>query len=119
MATIRITNLKLKTIIGINEWERKLPQEVTVNIQLEVDSRKSEESDDIKDTVDYKDMTKAIIEKVESSQYGLLEKLTKEILNISLGHPLVSEATVRIDKPNALRFSETVSVEMTLSKNKA
>ena len=66
-----------------------------------------------------KNQTKAIIEKVESSQYGLLEKLTKEILNISLGHPLVSEATVRIDKPNALRFSETVSVEMTLSKNKA
>jgi len=112
MATIRITNLKLRTIIGINDWERKHKQDVMINIKMEFDASKSIESDAIADTVDYKVITKHIIKEVESSDFQLLEKLTQLVLNIVMEHPQVQEATVRVDKPFALRFADSVSIEL-------
>ena len=112
MATIRITNLKLRTIIGIHDWERKHKQDVIINITIDFDASKSIESDTIKDTVDYKVLTKHIIKKVETSDFQLLEKLAQLVLNIVMENPQVQKATVRVDKPFALRFADSVSIEL-------
>ena len=116
MATIRITDLKLKTIIGTNDWERKKKQDVIINISFEYNATLSAKSDQLKDTVDYKAITKKIIREVEISRCFLLEKLTAKVLDIVLANPLVKSAAVRIDKPLALRFSKSVSVELTKKK---
>lgn len=113
MATIRITNLKLRTIIGINDWERKRKQTVLINITIHFDSSSSNQSDNIKDTIDYKDLTKRIIREVEQSQFFLLEKLCRFILDIVLQDKRVREVSVRIDKPGALRYCDSVSLELT------
>jgi D-erythro-7,8-dihydroneopterin triphosphate epimerase len=118
MATIRITNLKLRTIIGINEWERDTKQDVVINVSLEFDATSAAKSDDIKDTVDYKAITKKIIKLVEESEFFLLETLADRIMAIALGDPKVQEAAVRVDKPQALRFSDSVSVELHRQRNK-
>lgn len=113
MATIRISDLKLRAIIGINGWERKKKQDIVINIAIEFDASKSSESDDITDTIDYKTITKKIIKEVEASKFFLLEKLCKVILNTIMAHELVGQVSVRVDKPGALRFSDSVSVELT------
>ena len=110
-ATIRITDLLLRTIIGIYDWERETLQDVLINITIEVDSEKAVKSDNVKDAVDYKAITKKVIAFVEKSKFHLLEKLTEEVLNIVMKNPKVLAATVRIDKPQALRFAKSVSVE--------
>jgi len=112
MAIVRITDLRLRTIIGIHDWERKHKQDIVINISMDYDAGPSSESDDIKDTVDYKAITKDIIREVEASHFFLLEKLTKMILNIVTQNGLVKKATVRVDKPHALRFADSVSVEL-------
>lgn len=112
MATIRITDLRLRTIIGINDWERKSKQDVIINVSMEYDATKSAKSDDINDTVDYKALSKEIIKKVEGSSFFLLEKLAYTILNIVMTHSLVEKAHVCVDKPFALRFADSVSVEL-------
>ncbi|HQP10339.1 MAG TPA: dihydroneopterin aldolase [Candidatus Omnitrophota bacterium] len=112
MATIRITNLKLRAFIGTEIRERKRKQKITVNIKIDFDETRPCESDDIKDAVDYQIITRAIIEKVENSRFFLIEKLAKAILDIVMRHPLVREATVRLDKPGAIRFADSVSVEL-------
>ena len=73
-------------------------------------------SDSIDDTVDYKALTKKIIEKVENSSFFLIEKLTKVILDIVMEDPLVEEASVKVDKPHALRFADSVSIELSEQK---
>ena len=118
MATIRITNLKLRAVIGTNDWERDCKQDVIINIKIDFDGSKASQSDDLKDTIDYKALTKQIIQEVESSQFFLLEKLAKSILTIVMNNPLVEEAQVRVDKPLALRFADSVSVELK-DKNKS
>lgn len=112
MATIRITNLKLRTIIGANDWERKVKQDVIINISFECNAKRVIQTDSLKDTVDYKALTKEIIKAVENSKFEMLEKLTSMILEILLKNSKIKNATVRIDKPFALRFAESVSVEL-------
>ena len=116
MAIIRITNLKLRTIIGINYWEREKKQDIILNITIAFDAGRSSQSDNIKDTIDYKSVTKHIIKEVEASKFYLLEKLCKTVLDIIMTHKRVKAARVRIDKPGALRFADSVSVQLTQKK---
>ncbi|MBI5415666.1 MAG: dihydroneopterin aldolase [Candidatus Omnitrophica bacterium] len=113
MAKIRITNLRLRAIIGTNGWERKTRQEVVINISFNYDAARAAAGDDLSSAVDYKTMTKNIIREVKASKFLLLEKLAHHILKIVTANPAVRGAVVRVDKPGALRFADSVSVEMT------
>jgi len=117
MAIISITNLKLRTIIGINDWEREKKQDIIINITIEFDAARSIQSDNIKDTIDYKKLTKRIIKDVEASQLFLLERLCQMVLDIVMEEKGVQGATVQIDKPGALRFCDSVSVELKKRSN--
>ena len=116
MARIRITNLRLRTIIGTHDWEREVQQNVIINIILDYDAAKAIASDDLRKTIDYKALTKQIIKEVKASQFFLLEKLAGRVLDVVTAHPAVLEAVVRVDKPQALRFADSVSVELKWSR---
>lgn len=116
MAVIKIKDLKLRTILGVEEWERENKQDIVINITFEFDGRRAAESDDLYDTVDYKAMKQNIIKLVEKSTFFLVEKLANEVLKICLNETLVKSAVVEIDKPHALRFAESVSVTMSGEK---
>ncbi|MBD3421682.1 MAG: dihydroneopterin aldolase [Chitinivibrionales bacterium] len=111
-AIIRIDDLSLRTIIGFNEWERKKKQEVLINVSMEFDHCRAAQTDDVADTLDYKTIKKSIITLVEESSYNLIEKLAHEILVVIMLDERVRKAAVRVDKPHALRFARSVSVEV-------
>ncbi len=113
---IRIKDLRLRTIIGCNNWEREKKQDITINIVMDCDSEKAVTSDDINDTTDYREITKNIIEAVEESEFFLIERLAGFILEIIMLRPGVLSATVEVDKPQALRFSRSVSVEVSAAR---
>jgi D-erythro-7,8-dihydroneopterin triphosphate epimerase len=115
---IRIKNLRLKTIVGVNAWERQESQEVVINIEIEFDGEKAAETDSLQDTIDYKKMKKKILEKIEPSKCFLLESLARRVLNIVLEEPRVVKATVEVDKPKALRFTDSVSVAVSGERKK-
>jgi D-erythro-7,8-dihydroneopterin triphosphate epimerase len=112
LAKLRITDLLLRTVIGDNEWERDRKQDVIINLTCEFDASKAAQSDAIADTIDYKKLKKKIMEEVENSRYRLLEKLARRVLEIAMEDARVTSATVRVDKPQALRFARSVSIEM-------
>ena len=114
---VRIKNLRLRTIIGIHDWEQKNKQDIIINIKFEFDGDAACKSDDIADTVDYMSMKKEIIQEVEQSSFGLLEKLTSHILQVIMKNKRVIKATVEIDKPHALRFADSVSISCTAKRN--
>ena len=109
---IHISDLLLRTIIGINEEERRNRQDVLINVTLYVDTRAAGRSDDIEDAVNYRTITKQIIERVEASSFFLVERLAAEIAAICLADPRVERARVRVEKPGALRFARSVGVEI-------
>ncbi len=106
---IRIKNLRLRTLVGINEWERKDFQEVLINIEMELDGKSVAASDAIGDTVDYKKVTKQIISAVEKARFGLIDTLAHHVLDLVMQEKKVCRARVEVDKPHALRFADSVS----------
>ena len=112
MAIIRIKNILARTIIGYNPEERVNRQDVIINLEIEVDVAKAVSTDHQDGIYDYKAITKTVIIFVSESKYNLLEKLTYEVLQLVMKDERVLRAKVEIDKPHALRFSESVSVEM-------
>jgi D-erythro-7,8-dihydroneopterin triphosphate epimerase len=116
-ASIRIENLKIKTLIGIEEWERCRKQEVIIHITLDSDlSSLKKDSPQVDSILNYKTLTKKIIHAVEESRFFLLEKLTEHILNLVMEDKKVLSATVKVDKPKALKFADSVSIEMTAKR---
>ncbi|MBI4665481.1 MAG: 2-amino-4-hydroxy-6-hydroxymethyldihydropteridine diphosphokinase [Nitrospinae bacterium] len=110
---IILETLETECIIGIFDWERVNRQRVTVDLSLECDIRSAAHSDDIKDAVDYKSLSKDIITFVEASGYKLIETLAEQIARICLARGGVKKATVRVSKPGAVRSSKNVSIEIT------
>jgi FolB domain-containing protein len=109
---IQIKDLLLRTIIGINEEERRNRQDVMINITLHADTRAAGESDDIADAVNYRTITKQVIRLVEDSQFYLVEKMASEIADICLQDPRVERVQVSVEKPGALRFARSVGISI-------
>ncbi|MBI3975055.1 MAG: dihydroneopterin aldolase [Armatimonadetes bacterium] len=110
---IRIEDLLLRCIIGVNEWEREHKQDVVITITLHTDTRAAGQSDRIEDTVNYRSLTKRVIDHVEASTYFLVEALAESIAGICLTDPRVALVEVSVDKPGALRFARSVGVTIT------
>jgi len=109
---IQITDLLLRTIIGINEEERRNRQDVLINITLYAGTQAAGASDDIEDAVNYRTITKKVIKRVEESSFYLVERMAAEIAAICLQDPRVEAVDVSVEKPGALRFARSVGVEI-------
>jgi FolB domain-containing protein len=107
---IRINGLFLRTIIGINHDEREHKQDVLINLSLDVDTRPAARTDQIEDAVNYKTITKNVIDLVENSRFFLVERMADEIARLCLRDPRVEGVRVSIEKPAALRFARSVGV---------
>tara|TARA_R110002111_G_scaffold262504_1_gene338894 strand:- start:64033 stop:64404 length:372 start_codon:yes stop_codon:yes gene_type:complete len=107
---IQISDLLLRTIIGINDEEREKKQDVLLNLTMYVDLRAAARSDDISDAVNYRTITKEIIDLVENSHFQLVEKMADEVAKICLKDERVQQTVVKIEKPGALRFARSVGV---------
>ena len=108
--TIHIRNLRLRTIIGVEDWERERIQDIVVNVKMTFDGSPAAAGDDLAGTVDYTAVKRRIMDEVERSSYRLIESLAGRILEIVMEDSKVLEAWVEIDKPHALRFADSVSV---------
>lgn len=112
MDKIEIKDLLLRGIIGVNEWEREKRQDILINITMMGDLSRAGESDDIEDAINYRTVTKRVIQHVETSQRFTVEALAEDIARICLGEEGVLQARVRVEKPGALRFARSVGVEI-------
>ncbi len=107
---VEIHDLLVRTVIGINDWERKDRQDVLINIRMFTDTRAAGRSDNIEDALNYRDVAKRVIALTETSQFYLVERLAEEIARICVQEFGVPRVQVRVEKPGALRFARSVGV---------
>lgn len=107
---IYIKDLRVKTIIGIFDWERKTKQEVSIDMEFPFDCKKAAASDSIDDALDYKVITKAVIKFVEESSFQLQETLAEGIAALIKDNFDVESLKLRISKPGALRGAKDVGL---------
>ena len=112
MDKVLIKNLMARGIIGVNDWERKRAQNILINLTLFTDTRRAGETDNINDSVDYSKMSKRILAHAESVQRLTVEALANDLAKLCLEEKGVMKVIVRVEKPGAVRFAESVGVEV-------
>ena len=110
MDIVFINDLRIETIIGIYDWERKVKQTISLDLELGTDIRKSAETDAIEDTLNYKAVAKRIISFVSESEFQLVETLAEKISEIILNEFDVPWCKLRLNKQGALRGVRDVGV---------
>lgn len=116
MDKVIINNLLARGIIGVYDWEREKPQEILINITLMGDISKAGQTDEIEDSINYKTVAKGAQTLAENCRRMTVEALAHDIAAFCLETPGVMKVAVRVEKPGAVRFAESVGVEIERSK---
>ena len=112
MDQVFITDLVARGILGLNDWGREKPQEIVINLVLFGDLRAAGKSDDIRDSINYRGVAKAVLAHAESARRLTVEALAADLADLCLEVPGVRKVRVRVEKPGAVRFSRSVGVEI-------
>ena len=110
MDIVFIRDLQIETVIGIYDWERKIKQVISLDLEMATDIRKSAASDQIDDTLNYKAVAKRLISFVGDSQYQLVETLAEKICEIVMSEFAVPWVRLTLSKPGAVSGSKAVGV---------
>ena len=110
MDIIYLNDLRIDTVIGIFDWERRVKQTISLDIEMATDIRKAAASDTIDDTLDYKSVAKRIIAFVEQSEFQLVETLAEKICEIIINEFDVPWVKLRLNKQGAVRGARDVGV---------
>lgn len=110
MDIIYIRDLKIDTVIGVFDWERQITQTISFDIDMATDIRKAAASDDLADTLDYKAVSKRLIDYVGESDFQLVETLAERVCEIIINEFGVSWVRLRLNKKGALRGANDVGV---------
>jgi len=117
MDRLFIRGLKLACTIGVNDWEREIQQPVTLDLDLHTDLDTAGRTDDLADTVDYKEIRDRVEEVVTRSRFFLIEALAHRIAQLCLEYEAVKAVRVCLEKPGALRAARSVGVELTRTRD--
>lgn len=110
MDKIFLTKLEVETVIGIWEWEKRLPQKVVFDLELSTDIKKAASSDSINDALDYKAVSKRIKAIAIENQFELIETLAETIAQAILDEFEVNWLKLKVSKPFAIRDSKNVGL---------
>ena len=107
---IFIEALRVETVIGVYDWERRIRQPVVIDLEMGTDIARAAASDDVADALDYKAVSKRVQQFVGESSFFLVETLTERIAALVLDEFPVPWVRVRLNKVGALRGAAGVGI---------
>ena len=110
MDIIYLRDLKVDAIIGIFEWERRVKQTISLDLDMATDIHKAAQSDAIEDTLNYKAVAKAVIHFVENSDFQLVETLAERVVALVMDEFNIPWVRLQINKKGAIRGARDVGV---------
>jgi FolB domain-containing protein len=116
MDQVLIKDLTARGVIGISDAERSQPQDIVINITLFTDISQGALTDNIEDCVNYRTVSKKVLQLAQTNTRFTVEALAQDIANLCLSEEKVSSVRVRVEKPGAVRFSRSVGVEIERSR---
>ena len=100
MGIIRLTNIRVFTNHGCLIEEAKIGSEYRVDLEIKADLRKSSETDELADTVDYVHLNRIVVEEM-AIRSKLLEHVAKRIVvRVFDELPMVSRILLEVSKIN-------------------
>ena len=112
MDIIFLRELKVETLIGVYEWERRVPQTLQIDLEIALPSSRACETDDINDALNYADIVRDIQRALNSRHFNLLEALAEQIAQMLLNDFKSPWVKVSVAKLNAIRGSRMVGISI-------
>ena len=114
---IRLTGIKGFSYHGVFEEERANGQDFYVDVELEVDLTRASVSDDVKDTINYAEVTDLVVEEITTNPVSLIEKLAGRIAErIKITFAQAARVTVTVHKPQAPVAADVKDISVTISR---
>ena len=110
MDIVYISQLEVETVIGVFDWERKIRQKVTIDLQMASDNRKAGETDNLDYALDYKAISQRITTYVEASEFRLIEALAENISSLLMTEFGIPWLRLKLGKPGAVNQAEDVGI---------
>ena len=110
MDIVYIRDLKIKTVVGVYDWERAIKQAVCIDLEMAADIAKAARSDNISDALNYKSVAERVVQYVENSQFLLIETMAEKVATLVREEFSVPWLRLRIGKPAAIPGSQEVGV---------
>ena len=98
MDTIFISDYRLEILIGVYEWERRVPQTVQLDLEFALPPR-DKRSDRIGDTIDYAKVVARIEDSLTHNRFLLVEALAEHIAQIVMtefGAPWIRASVTKL-----------------------
>jgi dihydroneopterin aldolase len=110
MDIVFLRGLRIETVIGIYDWEKKIKQPVVLDLEMGADVARAAATDQIQDALDYKAVSKRLKQFVTQSRFELVETLAERCAGIIREEFGVPWVRLRLNKIGAVSDATDVGV---------
>ena len=112
MDTIFISELKVKTKLGVPAWERMVAQTIMLDIEIVYNLSAAGKSDAIADTIDYGAVVARIHFTLKEHSFQLVEALAEHVCQLILSEFGALSVKIKVAKPGILAGLKALGVEI-------
>jgi dihydroneopterin aldolase len=117
MDIVFVEGLKVDTVIGIYDWEKKIRQDIILDIEMSSDIAAAAKTDHIDQALNYKSVCKRVASFVRESKFELVETLAEKICQIILNEFDVHWVKLTLNKGEAITGASGVGVIIERTKS--
>lgn len=110
MDTIFLHGLQADCIVGVWEWEKQITQKVIIDLDLGFDLKKAASTDQLENTLNYKEVAERVIDMLEKSRFELIERMADEIATFIMNEFSIAWVRVRLNKGSVVKNVHNVGI---------
>ena len=114
---ILIKELILDLKLGYYDFEKKEPQKVKFNLEVDYEDKKPTSDDDIKSIVNYGKLVKLIKKLTKNKHYNFLETLAEDVFDVLFKDRRIGKIMLQIEKLEILKDCTSVGIQVTKKRS--
>jgi len=109
---VYIEGLTFQATIGFYSWEKEIKQTLVIDLAMGWHIAPAAENDELAKTLDYAEISQAIVEFANANPVDLIETLAERIAAFLMAQYHIPWLRLKLMKPNAVHNATTVGVEI-------
>ncbi len=114
---ILIKELILDLKLGYYDFEKKEPQKVKFNLEVDYEDKKPTSDDDIKSIVNYGKLVKLVKKLTKNKHYNFLETLAEDVFDVLFKDKRIGKIMLQIEKLEILKDCTSVGIQVTKKRS--
>jgi dihydroneopterin aldolase len=109
---VYIEGLTFQTTIGFYQWEKEIKQTLVIDLAMGWNTALAAENDELAKTLDYAEISEAIVKSANANPVDLIETLAERIATFLMSQYHIPWLRLKLMKPTAVHNATTVGVEI-------